>query len=50
MKVVTEHEQRDVVQQVAIIEERNNIIEIPQAPIVTSEIHEIYKENNTPYY
>lgn len=50
LKVVVEHQQRDVVQQVAVFEERNNVVEIPSAPIVTSEIHQIYKETTVQNY
>lgn len=50
MKVIVEHQQRDVVQQIAVFEERNNVVEIPTAPIVTSEIHQIYKETTVPHF
>ena len=37
-----------MVQQVAIVEERNNIVEVPTPPLVVHEYKEIYREFNEP--
>lgn len=42
---MVEHQEKDVYQQVAVLQENIQIVEVPSKPIVVQEIKEIYKEN-----
>lgn len=48
LRVVVEHQQQEVVQQVAVVEERNNYIEVPSKPIIVQEYREIYRDMTEP--
>lgn len=40
-----EHQEKDVYQQVAVLQENTQIIEVPSKPIIVHEVKEIYTEN-----
>ena len=42
---MVEHQEKEVYQQVAVLQENIQIVEVPSKPIVVQEIKEIYKEN-----
>lgn len=48
LKVIVEHQQQEVVQQVAVVEERNTYVEVPAKPIIVQEYREIYRDNTEP--